>query len=180
MATGALNAQGVWIYGEDDSETTFSALLNKLGTSVSNNMKGRIAQVVHGFTSTGVSSATGTYINTGLSATITPTSATSRIIVLVEQNGIFRNGTAHTFLGLRLMRDSTQLRQVDTYAATTLTPVLAEIGVGGIGINHVETSGSTTARTYRTMFASANGQPTVNVQFANAATSTITLIEVTA
>lgn len=35
MATGALDANGIWQYGEDDSEATFSALLNKLGSSVS-------------------------------------------------------------------------------------------------------------------------------------------------
>lgn len=35
MATGALDANGIWQFGEDDSETTFSALLNKLGGSTS-------------------------------------------------------------------------------------------------------------------------------------------------
>lgn len=35
MATGALDANGIWIYGEDDSEPTFSELLNKLGESTS-------------------------------------------------------------------------------------------------------------------------------------------------
>lgn len=35
MATGALDANGIWQYGEDDSETTFSVLLNKLGGSTS-------------------------------------------------------------------------------------------------------------------------------------------------
>lgn len=35
MATGAVDANGIWIYGEDDNESTYSALLNKLGNSVS-------------------------------------------------------------------------------------------------------------------------------------------------
>lgn len=35
MATGALDSNGIWQYGEDDSEPTFSALLNKLGSSTS-------------------------------------------------------------------------------------------------------------------------------------------------
>lgn len=35
MATGSLDSNGIWLYGEDDSEPTHSALLNKLGTSVS-------------------------------------------------------------------------------------------------------------------------------------------------
>ena len=35
MATGANDANGVWQYGEDDSNPTFSALLNRLASSVS-------------------------------------------------------------------------------------------------------------------------------------------------
>jgi len=34
MATGAPGSNGVWLYGEDDNEATFSALLNKAGTTV--------------------------------------------------------------------------------------------------------------------------------------------------
>lgn len=40
MATGALDANGIWLYGEDDSEPTASALLNKLGNSVSDKFDG--------------------------------------------------------------------------------------------------------------------------------------------
>ena len=36
MATGALDANGIWQYGEDDSEPTFSGLINKLASSTSN------------------------------------------------------------------------------------------------------------------------------------------------
>lgn len=35
MATGAADANGIWIYGEDDTESTHSALLNKLASSTS-------------------------------------------------------------------------------------------------------------------------------------------------
>lgn len=35
MATGSLDANGIWQYGEDDSEPTFSGLLNKLAESTS-------------------------------------------------------------------------------------------------------------------------------------------------
>lgn len=35
MATGSIDANGIWQYGEDDSEPTFSGLLNKLAASTS-------------------------------------------------------------------------------------------------------------------------------------------------
>ena len=178
MATGALNAQSVWIYGEDDSEATFSALLNKLGTSVSSNMKGRIAQVVHNTYSISTASATSTYIDTGLSATITPTKADSQIIAIVNQAGIVKNSSNDTFINLRLNRGATVLRQIES-AGLAFLPVPSFIGIAGVGINFVETAGSTTARTYKTMFMSATNLATVNVQFLGS-TSSITLLEVTA
>ena len=48
MATGAPGSNGVWLYGEDDSEATFSALLNKAGTTVNTQLgvdRGRITAV---------------------------------------------------------------------------------------------------------------------------------------
>lgn len=35
MATGYIDANGIWNYGEDDSDSTFSELLNRLATSTS-------------------------------------------------------------------------------------------------------------------------------------------------
>ena len=48
MATGSPGSNGVWLYGEDDSEATFSALLNKAGTTVNTQLgvdRGRITAV---------------------------------------------------------------------------------------------------------------------------------------
>lgn len=45
MATGAPGTQGIWQYGEDDSEATFSALLNKVASTTNTQIgvdRGRI------------------------------------------------------------------------------------------------------------------------------------------
>lgn len=91
MATGALDANGIWQYGEDDSNTTFSALLNRLGSSTSTQIakalySGRVIQTVVTTKSTTFSAST---LNvwtdvTGLSATITPRFSTSKILVIVN------------------------------------------------------------------------------------------------
>ncbi len=84
MATGALDANGIWQYGEDDSNTTFSALLNRLASSVStalglikNNAKGIIATTAGGTSGKayyGLASAQ--TIGAGVSADITGMSMT--------------------------------------------------------------------------------------------------------
>lgn len=70
---------------------------------------GNILQVVEGSTSTEVIVSTTTFTDTGLSATITPTSATSKVLVIVDQQALaIRDASAQGF-GLRLYRDATLL-----------------------------------------------------------------------
>lgn len=48
MATGAPGTQGIWQYGEDDSEATFSALLNKVASTTNTQIgvdRGRISSL---------------------------------------------------------------------------------------------------------------------------------------
>lgn len=64
MATGALDANGIWQYGEDDSEPTFSGLLNKLGDSVSDKFTGGLLPVSNG--GTGATTAAAAKTNLGI------------------------------------------------------------------------------------------------------------------
>jgi len=176
MATGSLNAEGVWIYGEDDSEPTFSALLNKLGNSISTDLKGRIAQIVTGTTSTQVTSSTSTFVATGLTASITPTSANSKIIVLVSQNGLSKFNNTTSAVNIRLMRASTVL---STFAINTgLIASALDLYIGSSSVVHVDSPATVSAVTYSTQFMNPANIAAAFVQ-RGSATSTITLIEVT-
>lgn len=93
MATGAPGTNGVWQYGEDDSEATFSALLNKVASTTDTQIgtdRGRLttleARKISGLvpvapTSVTVASGTGTANSLGV---VTFTGASS-----VTLNGIF-------------------------------------------------------------------------------------------
>lgn len=97
MATGAPGTNGVWQYGEDDSEATFSALLNKAASTTDTQIgldrarltaleaAGRIIKVVN-TNKTDTFSTTSTSLTdvTGLSATITPSSSANKILVTVS------------------------------------------------------------------------------------------------
>jgi hypothetical protein len=77
------------------------------------NERFKILQVVHASTDTEVSTtANNTFIDTGLSATITPSATSSKIFVIVKQAVNINNGTAtgETIQGnLRLLRGSTAI-----------------------------------------------------------------------
>lgn len=183
MATGAPDANGIWIYGEDDSEATFSALLNKLGTSTSSALTdklaalpGKVLKISSMSTGTQVNSSTTTPVSTGVSIAYTPVSSTSKIIVLASVNGLGKSGGAVTGTGSQfyLYKNSTVVQ----YVGTSMMYELPAGHVGlGISLNYVETSGSTTARTYAVYFNQQYAAGTVNVQRDNSGSS-MTIIEV--
>ena len=137
---------------------------------------GKVLQVVNATYNTAVSSSSATFADTGLTATITPTSATSKILVLVNQSGLKKTaGAANTFLGVKLLRGSTTLVAFEDTA--TFTNSAQENRVGGAGTNYLDSPATTSATTYKTQFNSGAGTATVTVQEATAV-STITLLEI--
>ena len=76
---------------------------------------GHVIQVVQGTTTTPSSNATDSYVDSGLSASITPSSASSKILVVASQKfTVDRDGTNMNG-GLRIVRDSTAILSNGTY-----------------------------------------------------------------
>jgi hypothetical protein len=137
---------------------------------------GKVLQVVNATYNTAVSSSSAAFADTGLTATITPTSATSKILVFVNQSGLKKTaGASNTFLGVRLLRGATTLVAFEDTA--TFTNSALENRVAGAGTNYLDSPATTSATTYKTEFNSGAGTSTVTVQ-ENAAVSTITLMEI--
>jgi hypothetical protein len=136
---------------------------------------GCVLQVVQGNTSTGVSSASSTFADTGLTATITPKFATSKILVLISHPENYKNsGSATTALGLRLVRNGTEVVLFNSDVAYTGTTILYYFSAS---YNYLDSPASTSALTYKTQFRSTYSTASVNVQ-SNSMPSTITLMEI--
>jgi hypothetical protein len=138
----------------------------------------RILQVVSGSTSTQATSATTAFADTGLTATITPSATSSKILVLVTQNGVLKNtGNASNACNLKLLRGATDLQALSEVGKTNTD--LLNI-VGSSSFLCLDSPATTSATTYKTQFASnfaiASG---AFVQY-NSNTSTIILCEVSA
>ena len=132
--------------------------------------------VVNATTSTAVSSSSGSMADTGLTATITPSSATSKILVYAVQNGCGKSAAnAANYLGIELRRDSTTIQKfVDGLLYMNTTQIMT--GFTAVGIC-LDTPATTSAITYKTRFASNAGTASVIVQ-ENTAVSSITLMEI--
>ena len=137
---------------------------------------GKILQVQFAQTNTYVSQTAAAYISTGLSATITPTSATSKILVVVFQNGL-RKWYTDTYMAIKLARGATDL----TYLGVTIgyTGSTATNTVGGAGTVWLDSPATTSAVTYQTLFSNVTGTGTVVCQ-TDSAGSTMALLEVAA
>ena len=140
----------------------------KLGT-------GAVLQVVNGTTSTGVSSTSNTFADTGLSASITPSSTSNKILVIINQNGLRKeNDAANNDIGIKVFRGTTEIAEPTRFSLFTGTATrLYGTTVSGC---YLDTPSSTSSLTYKTQFRRPDGAGTVHVQ--SVGTSTITLLEI--
>jgi hypothetical protein len=139
---------------------------------------GSVLQVVTGSTFTTVTISTSTYTDTGLSATITPTSASSKILVIVDQCGVTkRTGNISNGNTIQLLRNSSSLFVFQVYAGYTGTDMFNYIG--SASCNYLDSPATTSAVTYKTQFRNEINGAAVTVQD-NSSTSTITLLEIAA
>ena len=136
---------------------------------------GKVLQVVHATTSTSTGSSVNTYADTTLTATITPSSATSKVLVMVQQNGLGKTNVS-TGINLRLYKGATNLGQFGYYIAYTQN-VTADNYAGGAGFDYLDSPATTSAVTYKTQFASAENNSYAYVQVGSAVSS-ITLLEI--
>lgn len=150
-----------------------------LTTTQMNNMRGafRILQVVQGTSTTETSSSTSTYVDTTLTASITPQSTTSKVLIMVAHNGCFKSSAnVFTCMNLRLLRDSTALQMIGS--GLGYTGVAAE-STFCAGTTYLDSPATTSAVTYKTQLNSPFNQATATVQRASTP-SNIILMEVSA
>jgi hypothetical protein len=146
---------------------------------------GKVLQVVQGTTTTAATSTSTTWADTNLSASITPSATSSKILILVSQPlQITRNADG---LGgaLRLLRGSTYIFG----EPSANTPYLnGYLSVGGatavnfrsqVAMTYLDSPSTTSSTTYKTQFAieSTGNSGTARVQ-ESSITSSIILLEI--
>ena len=143
---------------------------------------GKVLQVVYASTNNGASSSSATLADTGLTATITPTSATSKILVMYSQNGCGKSAASTVArMTVALLRGATVLQYNTDITAFTGTTTSLNVGVGA-SATYLDSPATTSATTYKTQFLSEGAIGTLYVQDSYASTyksaSTITLMEI--
>jgi hypothetical protein len=137
---------------------------------------GSILQVVNATYSTETSNSTGTYADTGLTASITPTSASSKILVLVTHVIMKDTGSSGNGLKMNICRNGSEIVQ---FSQRTLWTNSSLYNFGTTTYNYVDFPSSTSSVTYKTQFANNTPSSTVYVQF-DSRPASIQLLEIAA
>jgi hypothetical protein len=135
---------------------------------------GKILQVIYGNSASQELNSTSTYADTTLTATITPTLATSKVLVLVQQTGLYKD-TGDAQGSVRLLRAGTEVIVFE--AAYGKNQSTSANGNGGTGTAFLDAPATTSATIYKTQFKSNDNNARVFVQ-AGSSRSTIILMEV--
>jgi hypothetical protein len=144
-----------------------------------NNLRGafRVLQVVTALSSTPVSNSTTVAADTTLTATITPQSNTSKILVMVSQNGLAKSAAnANNNLYIQLLRGGSFIADV---AKSILFTGSSLVLTGAASLSYLDSPATTSATTYKTQFYNGFNGASVTVQNDNGA-STMVLMEISA
>ena len=139
---------------------------------------GSVLQVVNATYSTETTTSSTSFVDTGLSGSITPLYSTSKILVIATINGTGKG--ASTQMAFKLLRGSTSLFNYESSA--TYTATIGSNYVGSCGVEYLDSPSTTSATTYKVQFKSVGG----GIIYAQASgagdgsTSSITLMEIAA
>ena len=156
-------------FNDSTSQNTSAIISGKLPT---NKLPvGTVIQTVYGSTTSTLGSTTGSggAEETGLSASITPTSSSSKILVITHQPGSGKN-TAADSLYAELVRDSTVIAQQNRF---TLTDNNSTANFDNLTFSVLDSPATTSATTYKVR---ARRQGSSGVGYVNVDSNLCTII----
>jgi hypothetical protein len=138
---------------------------------------GKLLQVVSATTTSSYSNATTTFTDvTGLTATITPTLATSKILVMISASCAVSTSSGIGYVGAKLLRDATSLVDWNSYGFifAPASGILEQVSV-----QYYDSPATTSATTYKmqSKIDTAANSMTATWQYINKP-SVITLLEI--
>jgi len=140
---------------------------------------GKILQVVSTTKADSASTTSTSYVDTGLSQAITPSSSSSKILVLCD---FFGSTTTNTALYLNIVRGSTNISQGTSGDTENATKTLFTEGwMFSNAIHYLDSPSTTSATTYKIQWKVQAGSIMMNRWYGNTyygATSSLTLMEV--
>jgi len=135
---------------------------------------GSVLQVVNATFSTQINTSSATYSDVGLTASITPTSATSKIMCFVDMAGTAKD-SGNGWVSFKLLRGATSIITFELQAGYTASS--AANAIGSCSTNYLDSPATTSATTYKVQYCNVTATGNAYAQLGNGS-STITLMEI--
>jgi hypothetical protein len=139
---------------------------------------GAVLQVVSATYGTNTSTSSTSYVDTGLTASITPSSSTSKILVQATMVYYISGGGADNGCKFQLVRGSTAILFPDANSAYIGGPTASTELITAFPWLYLDSPSTTSSTTYKIQMAGANGATVVINPSSN--TAVITLMEIAA
>jgi hypothetical protein len=137
----------------------------------------KVVQIVAATTSTDTASSSITFADTTLTATITPTSASNKVLVFVNQNGLQKTSAdSQNAIDINLLRGATNIASFAQSVGYTNSSL--QLWPATASISYLDSPATTSATTYKTQFRNPNNSAQISVQ-KSGTVSSIVLMEVT-
>ena len=139
---------------------------------------GSVLQVVQGTLNTEISRSSSAFADTGLTASITPSSTSNKILVISQLNACGKQ-SGNTWLGIKLMRGSTDIQIIDSLAGYTNNTTANWIG--SISSTYLDSPSTTSSTTYKLQYSSQGNVASIFINGNSSGlvpVSTITLLEI--
>jgi hypothetical protein len=140
---------------------------------------GSVLQVVQATYSTLVSAVTSTYVDTGLTLSITPTSSSNKILILMSQQVSIQGGGADSGCQFQILRNSTQIYQTAPGAIYFYSATSGNENRIYQSLIYFDSPNTTSNTTYKLQGKDANFGSSLSFNDGNSP-STITLMEIAA
>ena len=138
---------------------------------------GKVLQVVSARYGTIKTSTSSTWSDIGLTASITPSNASNKILVFGNIAGLSKTNGSNTYMGLRLLRGDSEIHLLATQSG--FTDSTARDSMGGDGLTYLDSPNTTSSTTYKFQFRNTPATGTVTVNDGSSLNgSTITLMEI--
>ena len=142
-----------------------------------NDLRGafRVLQVVSAVTTTTVNTSSTSFVDAGLSATITPSSATNKVLCVTFNACAKTSGNADNAVKLQVLRGATVINSY-TFGLLTSTAIN---NVGSLDMIVLDSPATTSSTTYKVQVANQVAQSLVQYS-SNSTQSTMILMEISA
>lgn len=135
----------------------------------------KVLQVVTATTTTSVTNTTTTYADTNLTASITPSATSSKILVMVSQQvESYRSGSYGAGLTIQILRGATAIWapiRPSLYGAFGVTGDAEMIGI--VNMSYLDSPSTTSSTTYKTQFKADSASSSAKCQNGSSLSSII-------